>query len=77
MDAFAEDDLIQTFNAGLSGKTVLYISHRLSVAKYADKVLFLSDHTVAGFDNHAQLLNSCPQYREMYYAQAKHYDESK
>ncbi len=76
LDAFAEDDLIQMFNMGLSGKTVLYISHRLSVAKYADKVLFLSGHTVAGFDHHTALMNSCPLYREIYNAQAKQYDEN-
>ena len=36
LDAFAEDELI-TFNKTLKGRTVFYVSHRLSIAKYADQ----------------------------------------
>lgn len=55
LDAFAEDDLIRTFQSATRGKTVFYISHRLSVAKYADKVIFIDGNTVSGFDTHEQL----------------------
>lgn len=75
LDAFAEDDLIRTFNNSLRGKTVFYISHRLSVAKYADKVLYLHNHKIEGFDTHENLMLNCPQYERMYNVQAKHYTE--
>lgn len=73
LDALAEDELIRTFNSALKGKTVFYISHRLSVAKYADKVIFMEDNNIKGFDTHANLMNKLPSYREMYESQAKHY----
>ncbi len=75
LDAFAEDELIQTFNRTLENKTVFYISHRLSVAKYAYKVIFLSEHSVCGYGTHEELLKTCSKYAEMYHAQAKHYTE--
>lgn len=73
LDAFAEDDLIRTFQSATRGKTVFYISHRLSVAKYADKVIFIDGNTVSGFDTHEQLIKNNRRYAEMYEAQAKHY----
>ena len=73
LDAFAEDDLIQTFGKAARGKTVFYISHRLSVAKYADKVIFIDGNTVSGFDSHERLMQTNRRYTEMYEAQAKHY----
>ena len=73
LDAFAEDELITTFNSVLKNKTVIYISHRLSVANYADKVIYIQDGTIKGFDTHKNLLNNLPPYRDMYEAQAKHY----
>lgn len=73
LDAFAEDDLMKTVISACKGKTVFYISHRLSAAKYADKVLFFDDNKVSGFDNHINLLKNNKQYAEMYNSQAKHY----
>lgn len=73
LDAFAEDELIRTFNSALANKTVFYISHRLSVAKYSDKVIYIDNNTVRGFDTHENLIDSIPEYKEMYDAQAKHY----
>lgn len=73
LDALAENELIETFNEVLRGKTVLYISHRLSVAKYADKVIFIDGKNVKGFDSHEKLLNDNEEYRIMYESQAKHY----
>lgn len=73
LDALAEDELIKTFNTALKGKTVFYISHRLSVAKYADKVIFMEDSGIKGFDTHEKLLESIESYRVLYESQAKHY----
>ena len=73
LDPLAEDELIKTFNSALKGKTVFYISHRLSVAKYADKVIYIEDKKISGFDKHENLLEDSESYRNMYEAQAKHY----
>ena len=73
LDAFAENELIETFNSALKGKTVIYISHRLSVAKYADKVIYIANKSIEGFDTHENLIKTSASYKEMYDAQAMHY----
>lgn len=75
LDAFAEDDLITTFKKASDSKTVFYISHRLSVARYAFKVIFIDGNRIAGFDTHENLLQDCPMYKKMYTAQARHYTD--
>lgn len=73
LDAFAENELINTFNSALKDKTVIYISHRLSVSAYADKVIYIQDKTIKGFDTHKNLMENIPDYKNLYEAQAKHY----
>ena len=66
LDAFAEDELITTFNSVLKNKTVIYISHRLSVANYADKVIYIQDGTIKGFDTHKKLIKNNKYYKKLY-----------
>ena len=73
LDAFAEEDLIRTFNKAASGKTVLYISHRLSIARYADEVIFISNGHIVNKAPHGVLLQTNEHYSRMYKAQAAHY----
>lgn len=76
LDAFAEDDLLQLFLNASRGKTVFYISHRLSGARYAYKVIFIEEGKISGFDTHENLMKSNKRYCDMYTAQAKHYNSS-
>lgn len=73
LDSFAENNLLEVFLNGTKGRTVFYISHRLSAAKYADKGIFIKDGVVEGFDSHSNLMKNCQNYQDMYNAQAKHY----
>lgn len=76
LDALAEDELITRFKEVSKGRTVIYISHRLSAAHYADKVMFLDGGRITGFAPHDTLIAANPQYAKMYEAQAKHYREA-
>ena len=49
--------------------TVLLISQRISTVMRADKILVLSNGTVQGFGTHAELLEKCGTYREIYESQ--------
>jgi ABC-type multidrug transport system fused ATPase/permease subunit len=73
LDAFAENDLISRFKEASKGKTIIYVSHRLSVAKYADKVIFINGGVIEGFDTHEELFSNNTAYNKLYMAQAKHY----
>ena len=73
LDPIAEDELVSTFFETCKGQTVFYISHRLSAAKRADKIIFMGGHGVIDIGTHDSLITRCPAYRTMYDAQAKHY----
>ena len=48
------------------GKTTFIIAHKFSTIAHADKILVLNNGALAGIGNHAQLLETCPAYRELY-----------
>ena len=49
--------------------TVFIVSQRTSSIQHADQIVVLDDGAVAGIGSHAELLESCPVYREIYDSQ--------
>ena len=47
------------------GKTTILIAHRISTIQQMDKVLFIEDGKVAGFDSHEKLYSVNESYRKM------------
>ncbi len=70
--AFADPEneaRIQKSVATLSqGKTLLVIAHRLSTIVQADAIYVVEDGAIAAQGTHAQLLETCPLYRDMWQA---------
>lgn len=54
-----------------SHPTVFIVSQRASSIQYADKIIVLDDGKMAGIGTHSQLLETCPEYQEIYYSQFK------
>ena len=76
LDALAEQELYQQFDALRKGKITLFVSHRLSSATMADKIVVLDKGTVSEIGNHKELMKSKGVYHKMFTAQAKHYIEN-
>lgn len=75
LDPNAEDELINLFRSiSQMGKTVILISHRLSVCKYADEVIYMENGNVELIGTHKNLLNN-QKYYNYYNKQAQHYTE--
>ena len=55
--------------------TVLLIAHRLSTVLDADVIFYIGDGHVIGQGTHEELLANCPEYRELYQAEAKAAEE--
>ena len=49
----------------LEGTTVIMIAQRVSTIKNADEIIVLDDGDVIGQGTHEQLMESCPEYREV------------
>lgn len=46
--------------------TTIIVAHRLATLKVAHRILVLDNHGVAGLGTHRELMDTCPQYRQVY-----------
>lgn len=75
LDPIAENEMYLKYDSFTSGKTSLYISHRLSSTRFCDRIVFLSDGKFAEIGTHDELMNQGGKYAELYDIQSKYYKE--
>jgi len=74
LDAHAQNDIFDTIDAvsrlpsGERVKTVIWITHRLTTARRADKIAMLEDGVITEFGTHAELLAANGSYTALYKA---------
>ncbi len=73
LDAIAEQEVFRQFDNLRRDKTTLFVSHRLSSATVANKIIVLDGGTVAEMGDHATLMRARGKYYELFSAQAKRY----
>ncbi len=73
IDPLQESRLYQTFLNVAKGKTCIVITHRLGLARIADRIVVLKDGRIVENGNHIQLLEQNGEYRKMWEAQAGWY----
>ena len=49
----------------IKDKTVIFITHRISNLKYADKIVFMNKGSVLAFGKHSELIKSCEKYKNL------------
>ena len=74
LDPIAEYELNKAMESAAKGKTVFYISHRLSTTRDADRIIMLERGRIIEEGTHAQLLARKGKYAEMWNAQAGKYN---
>ncbi len=57
LDPFAEEEILSTINRYLADKTVIYISHRFSASKIADRIYFMENDQIVEQGTHDEF---CP-----------------
>ena len=65
VDTKTERAILQNLRATRQGKTTILIAHRISTIQSMDRVLFIEDGRIAGFDTHEQLYSQNEAYRKM------------
>ena len=73
LDARSEYEVFRTFAELTRGKMALFISHRFSTVRMADRIVVLENGRIAEQGNHPQLLNHGGLYAEMFEMQAASY----
>jgi len=73
LDARSEFEVFRRFAELTTGKTALFISHRFSTVRMADRVVVLENGKITEDGSHEELANRGGQYAEMFELQAIHY----
>ena len=76
LDPIAEYELNKAMESAAKGKTVFYISHRLSTTRDADRIILLENGRIAEEGTHESLLAMNGRYAEMWRVQAGRYEAS-
>ena len=69
LDFLTEAKVRQALNEKLAGRTRIVITQRVVSAMHSDRIFVLSDGALVGAGTHAELLERCPIYREIYLSQ--------
>lgn len=73
LDPIAEYQLNMSMSKASEQKSVVFISHRLSTTRHADRILMLEQGRVIESGTHETLLAQAGKYAEMWHAQASKY----
>ena len=76
LDAIAEQEIFRQFDTLREGKTTIFVSHRLSSATTASKIVVLQNGKVVEEGTHTQLMQARGQYFELFSTQAERYIQS-
>jgi ATP-binding cassette, subfamily B, bacterial len=73
LDPVAEFQVYRRFDEMVSGKTAIYISHRLSSCRFCDRIAVFHHGALSEYGTHDELCRNGGRYAAMWQAQAKYY----
>ncbi|MBO4903372.1 MAG: ABC transporter ATP-binding protein [Lachnospiraceae bacterium] len=76
LDPLAEYNMYNNMMKLSEGKGVIFISHRLSSARMADKIFLMKDGRIVEEGSHEELMDLNGFYHEMFLLQAENYQDS-
>ena len=69
IDVESEEDILKEIKKLSKTKTIIMITHRLANVVSADRIFCLESGMKKGEGNHEQLLDTCPEYRQLWNTQ--------
>lgn len=75
LDPIAESEMYQKYNEMTSGKSSIYISHRLASTRFCDRIIMIADGSIGEEGTHEELLKAGGKYAELFEVQSKYYKE--
>lgn len=76
LDPIAEQEMYKNMFEACEGKTVIFISHRLSSATSADRVYLFEHGRIVEAGTHSELLSLNAKYADMWHKQADTYSDA-
>lgn len=77
LDPIAENDIYMKYNEMTSGKTSMFISHRLASTRFCDRIIFVADGHIAEEGTHESLLALGGEYAKLFEIQSRYYQEGR
>lgn len=74
LDPLAETEVFKKYMAMANDKTVIMVTHRISLAALANRIVVFSEGKLAEDGTHESLMQNNGKYRQLYETQAKWYD---
>ncbi len=71
VDTATEAQIRYALTNELSGSTKIIIAQRITSVMEADEIFVMDNGKIVGHGSHEQLLESCPEYSEIYYSQTE------
>lgn len=75
LDPVAESNIYQRYGELTSGRTSIYISHRLASTRFCDRIILLADQGIAEEGSHESLMKKGGRYAELFEIQSRYYRE--
>ena len=76
LDPIAEHEMYRRMYQACEGKTMIFISHRLSSAVDADRIFLMENGRIKESGSHSELMRLNGSYAEMFKAQAESYTDA-
>lgn len=76
LDPMAEQEIFSQFDKLRHDKTTIFVSHRLSSATSADKIILIDGGRIGEIGSHAELMAKRGKYFELFTTQARRYIEN-
>ena len=77
LDPIAENDIYMKYNEMTSGKTSMFISHRLASTRFCDRIIFVADGHITEEGTHESLLALGGEYANLFEVQSRYYQEGR
>ena len=77
LDPIAENDIYLKYSQMSTGKTSLFISHRLASTRFCDRIIFVAGGDIAEEGTHEELVQKGGGYAKLFEVQSRYYREGR
>ncbi|MBS4192864.1 ABC transporter ATP-binding protein [Bacillus sp. FJAT-49705] len=76
LDPESEKEVFDKFIQLLDNKIGIFISHRYTTTKFAERIIYMEDGEIKAMGSHQELMEDCPDYYYLYNLQADSYTDN-